>query len=391
MSVRPTEEVLSTARVALSAELGREVVLDEPVGLVSWDDRAAEVLRCRLEGSPSGESTTVIVKASNLGHGHVRREIAALRFLNEIPEADGLVPRLLAAAPDDDLMVISDLGPDDRWFARWVEGGARDEAAPIAPDVASAVAAFHAHQRAMARLHGVTQGRLIRYEALLAEVAPTESTRHRCWRLDEALRALPDEVAPLLSSVPSELGRELTVIARVLDEPGPFLVLTHGDPTLANGQLDGRGEIVLFDLEAVAPRHALVDGSFAAFRYLHSMWARRLPSRLRKELQATYRAELARWIPEAADDALFEEALAASCAAWLAGLLCLLPRALKQDEEWNGPSLRQRVWAGLEHAAEMPGLSSRWPALAEVVENLLDRLGREWGPLAPLPGYRALR
>ncbi len=77
--------------------------------------------------------------------------------------------------------------------------------------------------------------------------------------------------------------------------------------------------------------------------------------------------------------------------AWLAGMLCLLPRALEKDEQWNGPTLRQRVVAGLEHAVWWGERSGRLPAVTEMAAGMTAQLNELWPELPPLAPYRSLR
>jgi len=197
------------------------------------------------------------------------------------------------------------------------------------------------------------------------------------------------------SRIPAGLGvepshgfeAELHLAAAEILEPGEFLVFTHGDATPANAFYDG--ETVRFlDFETCGFRHALLDGSFAPLRYLHSVWARRLPLSLREAALAAYREELVKGCPLAADDERFQRATAACAAAWLAGLCRLLEGVMEDDQRWGLSTNRQRIVAGLEHAAEV--CAGPFDAIARTAERLGKRLRGIW-PLedCDLRSYRA--
>ena len=179
------------------------------------------------------------------------------------------------------LLVMEDLGPSseqllgnlldgddpDRAGGRFARSPARTGSTPCRDDRPAG------HLRALPGSAGTDVGRAIGCTTSL-----TTSWRfRRCW----PARASCSRLRPSVRS-PTRSKNPLS---------GPFLAFTHGDPTIGNVFIRD-GEARLIDLETGEFRHALVDGSFARLRYLHSVWARRLPFSTQRRMLEAYRGEL---------------------------------------------------------------------------------------------------
>ena len=175
----------------------------------------------------------------------------------------------------------------------------------------------------------------------------------------------------------SELAAEIERIKGSLAEPGPFLTLTHGDATPANFFfVKGRSRI--FDWEAADFRNCLLDGVFAQVRYLHSVWARRIPDDVREAVQQVYREALIRQIPAAEDDRVYGPHAAACTLTWLAGVLAMFHHALNADARWGRSTIRQRMYTGLIHVNQLPEIAKYFPALAGHVAELRGYFETRW-------------
>lgn len=190
----------------------------------------------------------------------------------------------------------------------------------------------------------------------------------------------------------SDAGRrELELAIQEVNEPGPFLALTHGDVAPGNAFFDGR-QLRLFDFETSDLRHALLDGSFARLRYLHSVWAGRIPDPIQHRIMEPYRAELVRGCPEAAVDHRFNHALLSCAFAWVAALCEELPSAWHADRKWGRATTRQRLVAALEHFHELALACGEFEALATDVLNLAIHLRHHWPPSdCDIPTFPALQ
>ncbi|MGH3491178.1 MAG: hypothetical protein ACRDP8_25080 [Actinopolymorphaceae bacterium] len=132
------------------------------------------------------------------------------------------------------------------------------------------------------------------------------------------------------------------------------------------------------DLETVGYRHALLDGSFARLRYVHSAWAHHIPTDLQRRLMATYRTELAKGCPQAGEDLAFGQALVAACAAWLAALCSHLHRVADHDIRWGRASYRQRIATSLDHFITVADEYRRMPAVRDAAADVERQLRNTW-------------
>ncbi len=103
---------------------------------------------------------------------------------------------------------------------------------------------------------------------------------------------------------------ELKQLTSVMENPGPFLAYTHGDPCPDNILTGTSGK--LFDFEFGAYRHALIEGVYAHMPFPTCWCVSRLPAHVVHRMETSYRMELARECPAAHNDRLFAQAVAAA-------------------------------------------------------------------------------
>ena len=122
---------------------------------------------------------------------------------------------------------------------------------------------------ALGGMYAATSGHEGRYAAIRERLGPGDAgVRH-----EEAadLRGAAQAVAAAcqaLDIAPGDAWRtDLEAVAAAMDEPGPFLTYTTGDPCLDNALLDADGRVRLHDLEFGAFRHALRDGVYGRMRF----------------------------------------------------------------------------------------------------------------------------
>src|SRR5262249_10829632 len=138
------------------------------------------------------------------------------------------------------------------------------------------------------------------------------------WRVEAEAKVVADRIGHLPPA------SELELLSARLGNPGPWLSLVHGDPCPDNALLvDGR--IRLIDYEWARPSHALLDGLYWRMGFPTCWCAGRIPADVAARVDAIYRAELARKMPLALDDAASEAAhvlpgMNRAARAWLADL-----------------------------------------------------------------------
>ncbi len=126
-----------------------------------------------------------------------------------------------------------------------------------------------------------------------------------------------------------------------------FTTWSHGDWTPANAFYDPSWDEVavrFFDLETGGWRHALLDGVYPRLRYIHSVWARRIPGDLQRRSDDVYREELARGIPD----------------------------------KWGRSTWRQRIVAALEHFDSVASELQGFPAICRASRDAAASLRNTW-------------
>lgn len=323
--------------------------------ITHYDGSACTVIRCQWR------SESVIVKAANADGSGLPTEQAALRFLGSIPETEGWVPRLIAAS--EQMIVMTDLGTDQNLLATILEGD----------DFMRSKRALQAFVKRLAQLHGVTLSHRNAWQP------PAGRSRHRVHNLHHFLLDFPRVFQLVGVRPPDSLQSELEHAAYHLLEPGPFLSFAHGDGTAANALVEPSGEVKLYDFEAAGYRSVLTDGSFPVLRSIHSVYARQIPKRMRQDLAATYRRELARWIPAADEGRIYYPCLVACAAGWLSGLVANLDKQMESDLRWGMSTFRERSQDALRQFVELSTETGYMTALAEACYDLLEVLTAAWG------------
>jgi hypothetical protein len=268
-------------------------------------------------------------------------EQAALTFLADLGFAGA--PNVLAADGEAGLLILEDLAPRTPLAARLREEGP-----------AACMTALTAFARITADLHAATAGRAAQFDDFRARfgapagLAPWEPVYRQRWAQMQAF------LESLGFVMPVEAVAEHEAAARqILDAPGPFHVLSNGDPQVNNLLWDG-ADARLIDFEFAAYRHA-----GTALTWIHmpgSAWLT-VSHPGAADLEAEYRRAVAAAIPQAADDHLFGEGLTGAC---LIEALERLTRFAILDARAAGDASRLQMISTLEAAA---GVSRRHGAL----------------------------
>jgi len=242
--------------------------------------------------------------------------------------------------------------------------------------------------QALGALHVATVRCETEYDAVAAELYPKsdgvrpsalEGLRWTSRRMAEGLGGAVDQGV-------------LDALAERLETPGPWAVLTHGDPCPDNALSMLDGTAVLLDFELARPGHALFDATWWHMGFPSCWCAGALPRRLVARADARHRETLAGAIPEAGDDRAYERELAHLCAVQL---LWSAPRvldgALGEDDAWGTARCRDRLVHWLATVAGMLERTGVLPALAPTIDTWLDAVrdrGESADALAPYPPWR---
>ena len=390
------EELRPGIQAALERALAGSVRIGA-VDRVSNPDRRNQLLRCHLTQAPPGAPATVMVKRRRPGDydsdAHdapatqgLYRDWAGLEFLSALSmELGGDIagsPRFYAGDRAAGFVIMEDLG-SARGLDDHLLNGTADEAERGLLMLAAA----------LGRMHAATTGRESAYMRIRGALGPGDGPAARAANAAEVARAgesLADRCTAACVTPAPGLTQDVVAPAAAVADPGPFLAYTHGDPCPDNTvvSLSSRGyptdALRLFDYEIGGYRHALWDGVYGRVRFPTCWCVRDLPEALVERMEVTYRAELVRGCPEAADDRLYTRALVQSCAAWvLTTLGRSLASALDADSEWGVATQRQRILLRLRVFADLSRRSGCLEALGETAGRLGEALGARWGTDPP--------
>lgn len=105
--------------------------------------------------------------------------------------------------------------------------------------------------------------------------------------------------------------------------------------------------------------------------------------------QAAFRAEVARRLPAAHDDAAWTQKVAWACAAWFVGFFTpVVTRELDREQDRGPLSARHAAFAHLDAVARAG--DGHYPTVAGLAHHLGTALRSRWG-VAHVAGYPAFR
>jgi hypothetical protein len=391
--------IVEQAEAVLTRACAGPVRLGEPQ-LLAGNLWRSTVVRCSIEDGPAGAPKSVILKVSRgtdplpegntetaeAAHRRFITEMAAARFLNSLEVSPHIGPRLYGVDPDGELLVFEDLG-----------SGASLADRLTGDDPVRAADGLDAYARTLGRLHAATAGAEERYAAFRREAGggPLKAWAGiGSWRTDDLPRFV-ETCGVLGVAVDSAFEREVDVVGRALEEPGPFLAFTIGDACPDNHIIEG-DEVRLFDYEFSGFGNALLDAAYLRLPFPSCWCMGRLPPAVRSRAEQVYRRELMHGCPVAADDRLFAETMLCASAYWtIRSVGWTVQRVLDHDEEWGLATHRQRHVYRLEMLAQQTRDAGFLEAIGEVVGAAARVLRKWWAgddlEMAVYPAFRSGR
>jgi hypothetical protein len=374
------EGVISRAASALGRATGRATTLED-VQLISNAERRN--LIARAVAVDAAGRRPVIIKATRsppydpssdqalASSGLVREWVATAliaRLAPDRPHGAALLAGDVAAG----LLVFADLGATPSSLVDPLLHGS----------AAVAEQALVNYARALGQLHADTTACREAHRAAFRSIFGREP------------RASGESLADDVKSVTDRLGHappaaEIALLSERLDEPGLWLALVHGDPCPDNAlQVDGG--IRLIDYEFAGPAHALLDGLYWRMGFPTCWCAGRAPDDVADRVEAVYRAELARAVPLARDDAAYRVELAYVAAATLfMRFPWHIDRALAGDDNWGIAPVRARLLWYLEFVIALTAAAQALPGVHATATAWLAELRRCWPDAMPLGLYPA--
>ena len=301
-------------------------------------------------------------------------EIAALTFLTQRAGlGTSIAPRLIAADATAGIIAMEDMGTgpslEDVLFAR---------------DSDAAMNALVAFAVALGEMHAATAGAdddyyLLRREARGFDVSADRwgIFEHSIGKLWEAARAIIAE-RPELPQPPISIGYEIEEIQVIMEDPGPWLVFSNGDPCPANTRL-ADGKLRFLDFEHAGYHHALLDLTSLHLPFPACPCWSRMPQSVATEAIRSYRQTFAKRHPPVIDDEIYYPQLAANCMAWAIQRLIGLPKRDAFDEPHPvGFSRRGQLIATIEAAVGVARRAESLPELAAWLAELGESLEARW-------------
>src|ERR1700722_381277 len=380
------DDAVRAAEAALS-RLDRGPVSIGNAKVLSDGQRRNLILRAVAVGS-DGAATPIIIKATRAANydpsspeiyqsSGLAKEWAAGTLLARLSGVRSTHAVLLAGDAVQGVLVFEDFGGELASLVHPLLHGSS----------ADAERALTAYASALARLHVKTIGRQKDHAEIVRSAFPFAriSPPGQGW-----IEGIARKVLSLLGgAIPPD---ELQLMQGRLERPGAWLSLVHGDPCPDNVLLAADGSAHLIDFEFASPGHALSDAAYWRMGFPTCWCAGQVPRAVSGGVDRAYRAILSEFIPEAADDDVFEDESAIIGATWLFGSLeHMLGRALSEDTDWGVASRRSRILYYLESSIEMTARADVLRQTRRLAATWLDDLRRRWPacqPLAPYPAFR---
>jgi hypothetical protein len=371
----PYETVLAAERL-LTARLGAQVELADPEDLGGSD--SSVVLRVRVARNPFSLSRTLVVKR-RVAHapaglvGPFAREAASCQLFTALHTDERPGPALIASDPDQQLLVLEDLGRSGTV-----------ESVLLSGNRAQAQRALLDWARALGRLHAATAGREADFAALLrrqgSDVVSDPLHQEGVAALDGLPTLLRDELGV---PAPPDLGDDARRAVQLLDGQR-FRAFSPADVGPDNAVVVGR-TVRFIDFEGGAFRTALLDAAQLRAPLPSSWSGHALPAGVVADMQAAWLDEAATLWPELGDRRLAAGLLLDGQLLWT--WLCTWWLLRRPDAGGRGATLVDR-WQRLGIDAAALDRSALAGYADDVVSALRDRFDIEGDglPLYPVFG-----
>lgn len=321
---------------------------------LSGTDGPASVVAKWLRSNPEGWRTDP---------RQMLTEVVGLRFAEEL--APELVPGVVAAEFDaiaGGVVLLEDLSPREP-----LDDVIRREG------VAASADARRGYARALGRLGAATASHDQDFQKQLDEAVPDNVHSHPALHVfGPPWENMRQTLRGFGVRIPAAADAEAAQLRALFAEPGPFLALSNGDMATNNFLISAKDDGRLIDFEFAHFGHALAPA--ANFFVPGPPWIV-INDPIAEQLDLEFRAALVEGVPQAADDKLYENGIAAACVA-MAFERC--GNLMKMDSRSPGdPSRVQRV-ATVEAAAAAAEARRRWAALTDLLRELARVLRNRW-------------
>ncbi|MEL6442513.1 MAG: hypothetical protein AAFQ80_25135 [Cyanobacteria bacterium J06621_8] len=237
----------------------------------------------------------------------------------------------------------------------------------------------------LAQLHGDTLGKAAEFshmmKAVLLNFQPLKASVNIDWH--------QQKLSDLGIQHTDDWLKDLKAIQQTVSHPGDFLAYIHSDACPDN-VLDTGKKLRLIDLETGHFGHAFLDATFCRMMFPTCWCSKRIPDRLVRKIEDTYRKILIPYFPLLENDKVFKINLVDNCGFWLLYTLSRhLNDALEKEEDFGVSTIRQRILARLECFIATSKEFDRLTGLRNTSNRILDLLLKRWTHVSSLPLYPA--
>lgn len=327
--------------------------------------------------------------------GRFARDWAGLEFLSSLEAEHPITPQFYGGSIRHRFILIEDLGEHHISLVDSLTG--RDQTL--------AKRALLRFVKCLGQLHANGYGKTNKYLESLKKIRPEAESQEEKYHitLNKTLPKLASLLDQLHVAFPEAAQSEIAKVFKTNLTPGPFTTLVHGDICPDNLFDDQQtNELRLIDFEWGFVKSALLDGTYLRMSFPTCWCAKRIPEVLIPSLEASYRQELMKTIPAAANDAEYNTAYVEACAFWMLKAVLFIEDVLEYEETWpSGDTppdslwkpetnqLRPRVLSRLQAFIDIAKQHEKLPHLVSMAEQILKELHTRWPNTKPLDVYPA--
>ena len=313
------------------------------------------------------------------------KDWAGLEFASGLQKDTPFCPQFYGGSKEYRFILQQDLGKNQVAFADHLFQGTALEASE----------SLSRYMTCLGNLHGAASTEVDRYLEILhtinpeAQIIPAEDLKK------EALGNIKSVLTALKLSPPKNperLGKEIEeIVQSMYTSAGHFITVTHGDPCPDN-TFDYPKKLLLIDFEWGAVESGLLDATYPRMSMPSAgICAAQFPEELLETAEATYRNELKKHVPAAADDSVYFKEYAQACSMHiLTRNMAYLPRVIAQeDTSWGGISVRARILTHLQTFIDVSKKYDTLPELRSIMVSILEDVKEKWKEARPLDLYPA--
>lgn len=382
-------ELAEAVTEILEQASGGKVRLGEATDL--GGSNRSEVWRLQLTKKPEGVPSSVIVKQAHATGEEVYdpetptmpaltlfNEWASLQFLGEVFADAPLAPTFYGGDRELGFFISEDLG-----------SGKRLDTFLLDKDAEAAERALLEYASLQGRMHAGTAKHLKEFETRRNALGPRDFDSDPFYKYDWLASTLKQICETLDVSLMRGTLTDLAELQKNLLENKPFPAFTQSDCCPDNCVWVG-DKLRLLDFEGGGAKPALLDGVYGRMLFPTCWCASQIPLEIITKMETDYRTELKRGFSQATHDKHFYPAVVEACVFWvLSNLNLLFADVVEKDVTMKLASVRQRLLARTQIAAEATAEYQHLEAIGKTFSRIAQKLGENWPETEKLPLFPA--